>query len=79
MPGPPQVIRELRIGPQGLDGIQFFGQGRFGEHGMELPVTRGAELDLGAEPSAAGTRDQVVRCGPEGLSLAETADQRVLD
>ena len=46
---------------------------------MELPVTRGAELDLGAEPSAAGTRDQVVRCGPEGLSLAETADQRVLD
>ena len=60
MPRPPQVIGELRIGPQGFDGIQFSGQSRFGKHGVELPVTGGAELDLGSKPSAPGAGNQVV-------------------
>ncbi len=77
MPGPPQVIRELWVGAQGIDGIQFLGQGRLGEHGVELPVTGGAELDLGAEPAAPRAGHEVVRCEPQRLSFAELADPRL--
>ena len=49
MPGPSQIVRELRVGPQCCYGVQFFGQCGLGKHGMDLPVTGGAQLGLGAE------------------------------
>ncbi len=52
--GPPQVTGELGIGPQRLDGIQLFGKGGLGKHGVQLPVAGWAELDLWAELSALG-------------------------
>ena len=75
MPRPPQVIREFRIGPQRTYGIQFFGQGGLGKHGVELPVAGGTELDLRTESSASGSGDKVMRGEVYGLSLAEFADR----
>ena len=54
--GPLQVPRELGIGPQRLDGIQLFGQGGFGKHGVQLPVAGWAELDLRAKLATTGAR-----------------------
>ena len=43
---------------------------------MELSVTGGAELDLGAEPAASGAGHEMVRGKPQGLSSAELAHPR---
>ena len=78
MPGPSQVTGELRIGPEGIYGIQLFGEGGLGKHGVELPVAGGAELYLWAESTATGTRHKVVRGEPQGFPQAELADWRFL-
>ena len=75
---PPQVIGDIWVGPQRVDGVQLSGQSGLGKHGVELPVTGGAEVYPRAEPSAPGTRRQVVGREPRGLAFAEAAEGRVL-